>query len=100
MLRATGNVQGTGEIAIEQRTAIAFVLTTNNMVKTVSVEVLYRFGRTRFLPKIPPVPPRDDLGDVQILCPHEQLDILRVTMHVSLAAEPSLAGEVGDPPQA
>src|SRR5207249_2832995 len=43
----------------------------------------------RFVPEILRVPPGDDRSDVQLLRPHEQLDVRHEPMHVQVARPPA-----------
>ena len=46
MLRAGGDIEGTREVAVEERAAVAFVLAADGVVKAIAVELFEGgFGR-------------------------------------------------------
>ena len=92
--------QRLAEVEEQQRPAFALVLARQQMIEAVPVEADQRLLGERLVgPLAALVPPGDDRRDVQVLGPHQQLDVLHRPMHVQLAGPPALRRQVHDAPQ-
>src|SRR5262249_37170760 len=70
----------------------------HDVVEPVRIELDERLLRQPLLvaPHVALVPPRDHRRDVQVLRPHEQLDVLHRPVHMQLARPPTLGGQVDE----
>ena len=75
-----------------------FILTTHLVVIPIPIKLNQRVSRKGAIPPLVPcVPPRDDRSHVEVLRPHEQLDIAEQSMNVQLPRPPSFFGQIGQP---
>jgi hypothetical protein len=95
MPRTLGNVQRLRQITEEQGAAIPFILAADGMVEAIPIKPPHRFrGQSPIFPGIGFIPPCDNLRHVQILGPHQQLNIREWPVNMGLAAPPAFFPQI------
>src|SRR6266850_7041092 len=92
---AARDVEWLAQIEVKQRASVPFIFPAREMIEAIFVKANQWVGRERLFGGIL-VPPGDYRRNVEVLGAQQELNLLRRTMHVQIAAPPAFGRQVRD----